>query len=157
MEINIECPWCNQHYSVDESFIGQNVECAVCEKQFIVRNPDDSAPASENEPASPSSPEEKPNPPDVPQDCTPDDKPSMTAETPADTPSEIPADTPAETPADTPADTPDQEMLKELEARRAEMLRRFLDGGSLRGLGGIIFWLLLVCLFFATLYYLAGD
>lgn len=39
MEFKIECPWCNQHYSVDESFIGQNVECSVCEKKFIVRKP----------------------------------------------------------------------------------------------------------------------
>ena len=44
MEFKIECPWCNQHYSVDESFIGQNVECSVCEKTFIVRNPNDSVP-----------------------------------------------------------------------------------------------------------------
>lgn len=39
MELKIECPWCNQHYSVDESFIGQNVECSVCEKEFVVRKP----------------------------------------------------------------------------------------------------------------------
>ena len=43
MEFKIECPWCNQHYSVDASFIGQNVECSVCEKEFTVRKPDDSA------------------------------------------------------------------------------------------------------------------
>ena len=129
MEINIECPWCNQHYSVDESFIGQNVECAVCEKQFIVKKPDDPASASENEPASPSSLQEETDTPDVSQDCTPDNEPSM----------------------------PDQDMLKELEARRAELFHRSLDYGSLRGIGGIIFWLLFVCLFFATIYYLAGD
>lgn len=39
MEFKIECPWCNQHYSVDESFIGQKVECSVCEKEFTVREP----------------------------------------------------------------------------------------------------------------------
>lgn len=39
MEFKIECPWCNQHYSVDESFIGQKVECSVCEKEFIVGKP----------------------------------------------------------------------------------------------------------------------
>ena len=37
MEFKIECPWCNQHYSVDESFIGQKVECSVCKKEFVVR------------------------------------------------------------------------------------------------------------------------
>ena len=39
MEFKIECPWCNQHYSVDESFVGQTVECSVCETKFIVRKP----------------------------------------------------------------------------------------------------------------------
>lgn len=43
MEFKIECPWCNQHYSVDDSFIGQNVECSVCGKQFIVNKPTVSA------------------------------------------------------------------------------------------------------------------
>ena len=37
MEIKIECPWCNQHYSVDDSFVGQTVECSVCGKEFTVR------------------------------------------------------------------------------------------------------------------------
>ena len=46
MEIKIECPWCNQHYSVDESFIGQNVECSVCGKQFAVRKTPVSTPPS---------------------------------------------------------------------------------------------------------------
>ena len=41
MEFKIECPWCNQHYSVDEAFIGQNVQCSVCEKEFIVKKPND--------------------------------------------------------------------------------------------------------------------
>ena len=41
MEFKIECPWCNQHYSVDESFVGQKVECSVCEKEFVVKNPND--------------------------------------------------------------------------------------------------------------------
>lgn len=41
MEFKIECPWCNQHYSVDESLIGQKVECSVCEKEFTVRKPND--------------------------------------------------------------------------------------------------------------------
>jgi len=36
MEFKIECPWCNQHYSVDESFVGQNVKCSVCGKAFKV-------------------------------------------------------------------------------------------------------------------------
>ena len=44
MEIKIECPWCNQHYSVDESFIGQKVECSVCEKEFVVSKPKESVP-----------------------------------------------------------------------------------------------------------------
>ena len=39
MEFKIECPWCNQHYSVDESFVGQKVECSVCEKEFVVKKP----------------------------------------------------------------------------------------------------------------------
>ena len=39
MEFKIECPWCNQHYSVDDSFIGQNVECSVCGRPFTVRKP----------------------------------------------------------------------------------------------------------------------
>ena len=41
MEFKIECPWCNQHYSVDESLVGQKVECSVCEKEFVVRKPND--------------------------------------------------------------------------------------------------------------------
>ena len=44
MEIKIECPWCNQNYSIDGSLIGQKVECSICEKEFVVRNP--STPAS---------------------------------------------------------------------------------------------------------------
>lgn len=47
MEFKIECPWCNQHYSVDDSFIGQNVECSVCGKQFTVRKPPVSTPTIE--------------------------------------------------------------------------------------------------------------
>lgn len=39
MEFKIECPRCNQHYSVDDSLIGQNVECSVCGKEFVVRRP----------------------------------------------------------------------------------------------------------------------
>lgn len=39
MEFKIKCPWCNQHYSVDDSFVGQTVECSVCEKEFVVRKP----------------------------------------------------------------------------------------------------------------------
>lgn len=46
MEIKTECPWCKQHYSVDESFVGQNVECSVCGKQFEVRTPIISTPSS---------------------------------------------------------------------------------------------------------------
>ena len=48
MEIKTECPWCKQHYSVDESFIGQDVECSVCGKQFAVRNPSVSTPSLDN-------------------------------------------------------------------------------------------------------------
>ena len=48
MEFKIECPWCNQHYSVDESLIGQKVECTVCEKEFIVRTPNGPVPKSTN-------------------------------------------------------------------------------------------------------------
>ena len=43
MEFKIECPWCNQHYSVDESFFGQTVKCSVCEKEFTVRKQNVSA------------------------------------------------------------------------------------------------------------------
>ena len=43
MEFKIECPWCNQHYSVDESYVGQKVECSVCGKEFTVRQPNVSA------------------------------------------------------------------------------------------------------------------
>ncbi len=48
MEIKIECPWCKQHYSVEESFIGQNVECSVCNKQFEVKKPNGSVLSSNN-------------------------------------------------------------------------------------------------------------
>ena len=41
MEFKIECPWCNQHYSVDDSFVGQTVECSVCGKEFVVKKPND--------------------------------------------------------------------------------------------------------------------
>ena len=34
--IKIKCPSCSQHYSVDVSFIGQNVECSVCGNSFTV-------------------------------------------------------------------------------------------------------------------------
>ena len=34
--IKIECPTCNQHYSVDVSIIGHNVECSVCGNTFQV-------------------------------------------------------------------------------------------------------------------------
>lgn len=44
MEFKIECPWCHQHYSVDDSFVGQNVECSICGKQFAVRKPSVSTP-----------------------------------------------------------------------------------------------------------------
>lgn len=46
MEFKIECPWCNQHYSVDDSFIGQTVQCSVCGKDFIVKKPSDSTAVS---------------------------------------------------------------------------------------------------------------
>lgn len=39
MEFKIECPWCHQHYSADESFVGQTIECSVCGKEFTVRHP----------------------------------------------------------------------------------------------------------------------
>jgi len=42
MEFKIECPWCKQHYSVDDSFVGQNVNCSICGKTFTVGNPYDS-------------------------------------------------------------------------------------------------------------------
>ena len=44
MDIKIECPWCNQHYSVDESYVGQKVECSVCEKEFVVSFPNNPVP-----------------------------------------------------------------------------------------------------------------
>lgn len=44
MEFKIECPWCNQHYTVDDSFIGQDVECSLCGKQFTVRRPNAATP-----------------------------------------------------------------------------------------------------------------
>lgn len=34
--VKIECPSCNQHYSVDVSFVGQKVECTVCGNSFIL-------------------------------------------------------------------------------------------------------------------------
>ena len=34
--IKIECPSCNQHYSVDVSFVGQKVECSVCGNSFTL-------------------------------------------------------------------------------------------------------------------------
>ena len=40
MEIKIECPWCNQEYSVDESLIGQKVRCSSCDNTFNVWGPD---------------------------------------------------------------------------------------------------------------------
>ncbi len=36
--IKIECPSCNQHYSVDVSFVGQKVECTVCGNSFTLRS-----------------------------------------------------------------------------------------------------------------------
>ena len=39
MEFKIECPWCKQHYSVDDSFVGQKIECSVCGRYFTVGNP----------------------------------------------------------------------------------------------------------------------
>lgn len=35
MSIKIECPSCKQQYSVDESIIGEEVECAACSKVFV--------------------------------------------------------------------------------------------------------------------------
>ena len=35
MNIKIECPSCKQRYSVDESIIGEEVECAACNKVFM--------------------------------------------------------------------------------------------------------------------------
>lgn len=57
MEIKIECPWCNQEYSVDESLNGQKVECSVCEKEFIVKSDTlitqkEESPGSNTEPTS---------------------------------------------------------------------------------------------------------
>ncbi len=37
MSIKIECPSCKQHYSVDESIIGEEVECATCNKVFMAK------------------------------------------------------------------------------------------------------------------------
>lgn len=34
MEIKTECPWCKQHYSVDETFIGHNVECSFAKNSL---------------------------------------------------------------------------------------------------------------------------
>ena len=59
MELKIECPWCNQHYSIDESFVGQKVECSACEKEFIVRKPKYPVPDSKNETAVPFFEEER--------------------------------------------------------------------------------------------------
>jgi len=39
MEFKIECPWCKQHYSVDDSFVGQTIECSVCKNEFTVGRP----------------------------------------------------------------------------------------------------------------------
>lgn len=37
MEFTIECPHCNQEYSVDNSFIGQKVECTACGNKFTIK------------------------------------------------------------------------------------------------------------------------
>ena len=44
MEFKIKCPWCKQHYSVDDSFVGQTIECSVCKKDFTVGKPTVSVP-----------------------------------------------------------------------------------------------------------------
>lgn len=38
MEVKIKCPWCDQEYTVDSSFVGQTVKCEICEKDFKARN-----------------------------------------------------------------------------------------------------------------------
>ena len=37
MNVKIECPTCNQLYSVDESIIGEEVECAACNHVFVAQ------------------------------------------------------------------------------------------------------------------------
>ena len=37
MSIKIECPSCKQQYSVEESLLGEEVECAVCNTTFVAK------------------------------------------------------------------------------------------------------------------------
>ena len=37
MNITIECPSCKQQYSVDASVVGEEVECAACNKVFVAK------------------------------------------------------------------------------------------------------------------------
>ena len=33
--MKICCPRCGQEYEVEETILGQNVECSICQKKFI--------------------------------------------------------------------------------------------------------------------------
>lgn len=55
------------------------------------------------------------------------------------------------------AQMPDQEILAERETRRAEMIRRNMDYGDIRGITAMIVWLIVVVLLFAAMYFLSGD
>ena len=43
----INCPFCNQSYDVDPETIGQEVQCAVCNKTFFAVMPEESNPSPE--------------------------------------------------------------------------------------------------------------
>lgn len=38
--MNVQCPYCGQHYEVDDSMLGSVVNCEVCNKAFIVQKTD---------------------------------------------------------------------------------------------------------------------
>ena len=71
MEFKIECPWCHQHYSVDDSFVGQNVECSVCGKVFTAKYPNDSTAEAALNPAENSIKQEKEDTSTISQDYSP--------------------------------------------------------------------------------------
>lgn len=41
-ELTMECPYCMQHLSFDESLIGQEAQCPNCNKNIKLQQPDDS-------------------------------------------------------------------------------------------------------------------
>lgn len=49
----------------------------------------------------------------------------------------------------------EQEMLREREARRIEMMHENLNYGHVRGIGGIIVWGIIVAIIFGLMYFLS--